>query len=129
MMFVSAQDLPGLTVGSRIFLIITPGTLAGSLRSYRPRPYYILEAYVKEVDDGGKVGLRYLLDAEFILMRGRAVTDLTEAKRRLVHIFAKETDGTLPIEKVRLVSAEEQKLGQTLEHQEPFLRPPEYARA
>jgi hypothetical protein len=123
----TARDLPDLKVGDRVFAIITPATFSSFTRSYRPKPYYVLETRVSGVRDRGAGEKEYLFDMPFYVMRGRITASPDEAKKRLVEIFALETDGVLPIGKVRLVSSDEQKAGERIVQASPVAVPPAYA--
>ena len=117
MSYVAATELPGLKVGDQVFMIITPETPNGFLRSYRHRPYFVLETKIQEVREGGK---RYILATSYFGLPGRVFTDPTKAKEKLVEVFAEQTDGTIAIDKVRLISAEEEKVGARAESEKPF---------
>ena len=127
MVSIIALEPSNLRAGDRVFAIITPSTVSSFTRSYRPKPYYVLETSVNEVCGEWAGEKRYVLDTEFYLTPGQIAASLDEAKKRLVEIFARETDGSLPIEKVRLVSSGEQKAGEKLVHGAPVVTPPAYA--
>jgi len=105
-----AKYLPGLKVGDQVFVLITPQTPNLFLQSYRPKPYFVLETKVEEV----RPDTTYRFDTNFLVLPGRVFRTLDYAKQRLVRIFAKETDGILAVEKVRLVTSEEETEGTNL---------------
>ncbi len=116
------NEYPGLKKGDKLFAVITPGTPGSCSRTYRPKPYFVLETTIEEVRQRGGEDRRLYVDAPFLLKPGRVCVDLDEAKQRLVKIFAEQTEGALEIEKVRLVSADEHKAGTKIEDAQPFSR-------
>lgn len=127
MVLAAARELPEFNAGDQAYLVITPATPSIFTRSYRPRPYYILETRVTEARGGGAEGKRYRFDTEFYARPGHVFACLDEAKRRLRELFAIETDGVLPAENIRLVSSGEQKAGEKAVHAAPIATPPAYA--
>jgi hypothetical protein len=125
MLLPMTKEYPNLVVGDRLFGIVTPATVHGYVgRNYRPKPYYLLEVQVEEVFGEG-ADRRHRLSSDFLLFPNRLFKDLAAAKERLVKLFAEETDGTLPIEKVRLVSIEEQATGERLTERDQFIADPQ----
>ncbi len=120
------NEYPGLKKGDKLFAVITPGTPGSCTRTYRPKPYFVLETTIEEVKQAGGEDRRLYVDAPFILKPGRVCLGLDEAKKRLVKIFAEQTEGTLEIGKVRLVSADEHRAGTKIEDSH-FGRSLEYA--
>jgi len=103
------QALSGIREGDSVFIVIAPSTPNVFLEHYHPKPYYVLETKVLEIpkQEGGQ----YFFDTSFVLLQDRVFVDLNQAKKALIDIFAKETDGVLAVEKVRLVSHQEETEG------------------
>ena|SRR3989344_2000116 len=103
-----ARQMPGLKAGDVVFVLITPATPNVFMNSYRPRPYFVLESKVEEVRPDNT----YKFDTNFLVMPGRVFCDLQAAKKELTSVFAKETCGILPFERVLLVTSQEETDGQ-----------------
>lgn len=109
-MYVRVVDLPGLMVGDSVFVVVTPKTHHIFLQHFRPKSYFVLETRVTSIEEGRR-GLAYYFATNFAVFPGFVFKDVESAKAELVRRFAEETDGTLAIEKVRLVSAAEEREG------------------
>lgn len=105
-MYTMVVDLPGLKIGDSVFVVVTPKTNHIFLEHFRPKPYFVLETQVTDIDVRG--GRAYRFCTRFAVLPGSVFTDAEAAKAELVRRFAKETDGLLDIKKVTVVSAREE---------------------
>lgn len=109
-MYVRVVDLPGLKVGDCVFVVVTPQMHHIFSQHYRPRPYFVLETHVTAIEEGSR-GPAYYFSTGFTVFPKTVFTNKEAAKAELVRRFAEETDGTLAIEKVHVVSAAEEQDG------------------
>lgn len=99
---------PYLNEGDRAYVVITPLTHNLFVEHRRPRPYFLLETKVSRVE-GDLFERSYEFDTRYYVQAGFVFTSLDEAKKRLVEVFAQETDGVLAPDKIRVVSGQEEK--------------------
>lgn len=109
-MYVRVVDLPGLNVGDRVFVVVTPKTHHVFLQHFRPKPYFVLETHITEIVESRR-GEVYLFATDFAVFPGLVFRKLCSAKVNLVQRFTEETGGVLVFDKVHFVSAEEERAG------------------
>jgi predicted GIY-YIG superfamily endonuclease len=101
-MFGCFRREEGMQVGDTVYFMITPDVKHRFATHYRPKKYFILATRVLEVLPEPVFDTYYIVNAE------QAFEDIKDAKASLIKTFNTETDGTLPLDLVRLVSHEEE---------------------
>jgi hypothetical protein len=99
--------------GTRVFGVVSPSTHNTMQPHYRPASYFVLESTVNEarlLPDGA---VSYRLDS-YYRINELLFSDLDEAKRALARVFAEETGGSLPSDRIRVVSQDEEKAANDL---------------